>query len=900
MTIRNLDALFDPQAIALIGASNQPGSVGAVLARNLFDAGFKGAIMPVNPHEKAIRSTVNYRSVAELPVAPDLAVIATPPPTVPGLIADLGARGCRAAVVITAGFGEAEKKEKTPLRQRMLEAARPHLLRIVGPNCIGFISPHRGINASFAHLSPPAGDLAFVTQSGALAVAVLDWAVHRGIGFSHVVSVGDMSDVDFGDLLDYLALDANTRAILLYVEAATNVRKFMSAGRIAARAKPVVVIKSGRSSAGAKAALSHTGALAGSDAVYDAAFRRAGMLRVRTLRELFEAAGTLATPVRPRGDRLAILTNGGGAGVLATDSLGDHGAEPAPLSPQTVAALNAILPASWSHANPVDILGDAPPDLYRKALDALMEDPSHDAFLVLNCPTALVDSIEAARAVVETAKRRPSRPVLTCWLGEDAAEPSRRLFAAQEIPTYETPDEAVRAFMHLVDHERNHALLMETPPVIADDSRPDVAAARTIIARVLAENRSVLTEPEAKALLAAYRIPVLATATAGTPEEAARIAREIGCPVALKILSPDISHKSDVGGVVLDLPTPDAVADAARRMAETVRGHRPAARLAGFTGQKMADRSRAHELIVGIVDDALFGPVLLVGQGGTAVEVIADRAIGLPPLNLVLAKEMIGRTRISRLLRGYRDRPAADVDAVATTLVRLSGMAADLGELVELDITPLLTDERGVIALDARIVVRPAAGDPAGRLAIRPYPSHLEQEIALADGERLMLRPIRPEDEPALRTMLETSSAEDIRLRFFASLKSLGRGFAARLTQIDYDREMALVATAASGADAGRAIVGAVRIVADPDNVAAEFGIMVRSDHQGRGLGYALMQRIIAYGWARGLERIFGYVLRENRAMLLIAKELGFTRTRSAEDPAVVCVTLELGKSRDG
>jgi len=892
MTIRNLDALFEPRAIAVIGASNRAGSVGAVVARNLFGAGFEGPVMPVNPHERAIRSAVNYRTVAELPIAPDLAVIATPPETVPGLIAELGARGCRAAVVISAGLGATPDGGDRTLRQAMLEAARPNLLRVVGPNCIGFISPGRGINASFAHLTPRAGDLAFVTQSGALATAVLDWADHRGIGFSHVVSVGDMSDVDFGDLLDYLALDPKTRAILLYVEAITGVRKFMSAGRIAARAKPVVVIKSGRSAAGAKAAMSHTGALAGSDTVYDAAFRRAGMLRVKTLRELFEAAGTLATRLRPEGDRLAILTNGGGAGVLATDALGDHGGELAALSQRTIETLDRVLPPAWSHGNPVDILGDAPPGHYAAALEILMQDPDFDAVLVMNCPTALVDSIEPARAVAEAIAAKPGRPALACWLGEAAAEPSRRLLSGNGIATYETPDEAVRAFMHLVDYERNQALLMETPPALADDSKPDIAAARAIIARVLGEQRSVLTEPEAKSLLAAYAIPVLDTRSVASPEEAAKAAAEIGCPVALKILSPDISHKSDVGGVNLDLATPLGVETAARRMLETVRSHRPDANLTGFTVQKMLDRSRAHELIVGIADDSLFGPVLLFGHGGTAVEVIADRAVGLPPLNLVLAREMIARTRVSKLLRGYRDRPAADIAAIAAVLVRLSRLAGELAEVVELDINPLLADERGVVALDARIVVKPSTGDPGRRLAIRPYPSELEREVTLPGGRRLLVRPIRPEDEPALMAMVALSRPEDVRLRFFRAMKSLDHDFAARLTQIDYDREMALVATGPETGGGPDAIFGAVRIIAEPDNVAAEFGIMVRSDQQGQGLGFALMQRIIDYARARGIQRVSGYVLAENAAMLRMTRELGFEH--AAVEDGVVLVSIQL------
>ncbi len=887
MTIRNLDALFEPKAIAVIGASNRANSVGAVLARNLFGAGFQGPVMPVNPRESAIRSAVNYRSVAELPIAPDLAVIATPPETVPGLIADLGSRGCRAAVVISAGLGAKADDGKT-LRQHMLEAAQPYLLRVVGPNCIGFISPGRGINASFAHLTPKSGDLAFVTQSGALATAVLDWADHRGIGFSHVVSVGDMSDVDFGDLLDYLALDPKTRAILLYVEAVTSVRKFMSAGRIAARAKPVVVIKSGRSAAGARAAKSHTGALAGSDAVYDAAFRRAGMLRVRTLRELFEAAGTLASGIRPAGDRLMILTNGGGAGVLAADALSDHGGELATLTDGVIEKLDQGLPPAWSRGNPVDILGDAPPEHYVSALDILLQDPAFDAVLVMNCPTALVDSIEPAKAVAEVIAVHSNRPALACWLGEAAAEPSRKLLNGRGIPTYETPDEAVRAFMHLVDYERNQALLMETPPIMPPGSEPDVAAARALVAQILSQGRTVLTEPEAKDMLAAYGIPVLRTRTVATPKEAAEAARDIGCPVALKILSPDISHKSDVGGVVLDLVSPEAVEAAALRMSEMVRSHRPDANLRGFTVQKMADRSRAHELIVGITEDSLFGPVLLFGHGGTAVEVIADRAIGLPPLNMVLAREMIARTRVSKLLRGYRDRPAADLDAIALVLVRLSRMVAELGELAELDINPLLADEKGVVALDARVVVKPSEGAASLRMAIRPYPSDLEQEIELPDGRKLLVRPIRPEDEPAVIDMVAKSRPEDVRLRFFRAMKTLDHALAARLTQIDYGREMALVATS------GGEILGVVRVVAEPDHVAAEYSIMVRSDQQGQGLGFALMRRIIDYGRASGLKRISGYILAENVSMLKMTKELGFRHQRSSGEPGLVEASLEL------
>jgi len=885
MSIRNLDALFAPAAIALIGASNRPGSVGAVLARNLFDAGFSGPIMTVNPHERAIRSSLNYHSVGELPLAPDLAIIATPPESVPGLIHELGERGCRAAVVITAGFGEGARAEGLALKQAMLDAAKPYLMRIVGPNCLGILAPHMGINASFAHLTPAKGDVAFVTQSGAVATAILDWASARGIGFSHVVSLGAMSDVDFGDMLDYLALDPKTHSILLYVEAVTEVRKFLSAARMASRNKPVVVVKAGRSAAGAKAALSHTGALAGADAVYDAAFRRAGMLRVATLDELFQAAGTLATGIRVKGNRLAILTNGGGIGVLAVDALAEVNGRLAELSETTLVRLNEVLPEAWSHANPVDILGDAPGRRYTLALEALLDERCADAILVMNCPAAVADSLDAARAVVETLGTRPAA-VLTCWLGEGAPAEARHLFATQRIPTYETPEQAIRAFSHLFSHRRNQQALMETPPALAEAVTLEPAKAEAVIDGVIAAGRRVLTEPEAVAVLAAYDIPTVPAIVARTPAEASQAAQRLGFPVVLKILSPDISHKSDVGGVQLNLASPGAVTQAAEDMLAAVRRAQPEARVEGFNVQPMIRRPGAHELIIGAAEDSLFGPVIVFGQGGTAVEVIGDRVVGLPPLNPLLARNMIASTRVARLLQGYRDRPAVDLEALTLTLIKVSQLVSDLTRVVELDINPLLTDADGVIALDARIVVR-AEGDQRQPLAIRPYPQQLEEVIETRAGQRYCLRPIRPEDEGALVEMLRHSSPDDVRLRFFAAIKAFDHAFAARLTQIDYDREMAFVATLPGEA----VIVGVVRLSTDPDKEKAEFAIMVRSDMKGTGLGYRLMEQIIDYARESGIRQIFADVLRENHAMRQMAAELGFVTEAPADVADIVTVS---------
>ena len=894
MTIRNLDHLFRPGSVALFGASDQPASVGAVLARNLRGGGFAGRLMLVNPKHATVDGEPCHPDVASLPETPDLAVIATPADAVPGLVAALGARGTKAAVVVTAGFGEGAVARGQALRQAMLDAARPHLLRIVGPNCLGIIVPGRGLNATFAHLGAQPGKLAFVTQSGAVLAGVLDWASARNIGFSHLVSVGDMVDVDFGDLLDYLALDPATSAILLYVEAVTHARKFMSAARSASRLKPVIVLKAGRHEEGARAAASHTGALAGADAVHEAAFRRAGMLRVRTLQELFDAVEILARSAPVAGDRLAVVTNGGGFGVLATDAVVDEGGRLAQLAPETLARLDAVLPPAWSRGNPVDLVGDAPGRRYADALSVLFEDHGVDAILALNCPTAVASSVEAARAVSETMRTKRRIPLVAGWVGDSTmAVEARRTLEAARLPVYETPEDAVRSVMHLVRYRRSQEALLETPPSVPEEFAPDLEVVRQVIAAALDLGREWLTEPEAKSVLAAYRIPVAETRVAPTVEDAVAAARAVGFPVALKILSPDITHKSDVGGVALDLADDAHVQAAGEGMLARVRAAAPAARIDGFAVQRMVRRPRAQELIVGVSEDAQFGPVVLFGQGGTAAEVIADRALALPPLNMRLAYDLMAQTRAYRLLRGYRDRPAADLDAIALVLLKVAQLAADFAEVTELDINPLLADEHGVIALDARIRVAQTGKRAEERLAIRPYPKELEEEISLADGRGLWLRPIRPEDEPALIAWFHKLSLEAVRLRFFAPLKELTHQAAARLTQIDYDREMAFVLVE-HGSPGAAELYAVGRIAADPDNEQAEFALTVRDDVAGRGLGTLLMHRLIDHARRRGVREIFGHVLRENRRMLGICRRLGFREEADPETPWVTVVRLAL------
>lgn len=896
MSIRNLDHLFKPRSVALIGASKREGSVGSVIARNLIGSGFDGPVLPVHPRHESIHGVLAYPDVASLPVTPDLAVIATPPQTVPGLVAELGERGTKAAVVISAGFAELGDEGRR-LQQQLLEAARPHLMRIVGPNTLGVLAPGRSLNASFAHLPARVGGPAFVTQSGAVVTGVIDWANARRVGFSHLVALGAMADVDFGDMLDYLANDRNTTAVLLYMEGVTHTRKFMSAARAAARTKPVIVVKAGRHPQSVKAAATHTGALAGADEVYDAAFRRAGMLRVRTLEELFSAAATLSLLKPPQKERLLIITNGGGMGVLATDELLSQGGSLAELSETTVSRLDEVLPGTWSHSNPIDIIGDAPPERFAAAMRVVLEqERGIGGVLMLACPTAVTPAMASARAFADcVAAAQPRIPVLSCWIGDETARAARRMLRERGLAAYETVTQAVSAFMQLVSYRQSQTLLMETPPSVPEALGIDSAAARQVLERSAADGDGRwLSEADAKALLAAYGIATVPTQAVGSAAEAARQADAIGGPVALKVLSPDITHKSDVGGVVLNLAGGERVEAEAGRMLERVRAARPDARIDGFTVQPMVQRPGAYELIVGMHRDAQFGAVLMFGEGGTAVEVLRDSALGLPPLNMRLAMDMIARTRIFRRLKGYRDRPAVNLDAVAVTLLRLSQLVVDFPEIDSLDVNPLLADQAGVIALDARI--RVGAGrfdDRLAHLAIRPYPKELEERITLQDGRRMLLRPIVPEDEPALNRAFARLDPDEIRNRFLQPMRTLHHMLAARFTQLDYDREMALVMTE-EGIPGEQDIHAVVRLSADPDNIEAEFAIIVMHQFAGQGLGRLLMQRILDYARSRGIGRVWGVTLRDNQRMRALARALGFRQHLEEGDPSLVRMVIDL------
>jgi acetyltransferase len=751
---------------------------------------------------------------------------------------------------------------------------------------------------------PGPGSLALISESGAIAAGMVDWAAQRGVGFSGIVSIGDQLDVDIADLLDYFALDGKTHAILLYIEAIKDARKFMSAARAAARIKPVVVVKSGRMAQGAKAAATHTGVLAGSDAVYDAAFRRAGILRVSDLRELFDCAETLGRVELPSGKRLAILTNGGGIGLLAIDRLVELGGIPAAIGAAAREKLDAVLPPTWSGSNPVDIVGDADAARYAAALEVLLTDVGNDAVLVMNVQTPIAPADEIAAIVtrvVSTYRQRclgSAKPVLAVWVGAD--QKITDMLSGAGIPNYPTEDDAVRGFMHLVGHREVVAALAQVPPAMPAELVPDSDTARQIVAAALAEGRHWLDPIEIARVLEAYQIPMVPTSAAADAEQAAARASGLfaqGATVVLKIMSRDIVHKSDVGGVVLNLTNVDAVRAATADILARARTLRPEARIAGVIVQAMVVRPKARELILGLADDPTFGAVIVFGRGGTAVEIINDKALALPPLDLKLAHDVIERTRVSRLLRAYRNVPAVKQDAVAMALVKLAQMAADIPEIRELDINPLLADQTGVLAVDARVAVGQVAWKFAGsgpaNFAVRPYPSQWQRQLEMKDGLRVIVRPIRPEDEPAIHELLRHVTSQDLRLRFFAPMKEFTHEFIARLTQLDYARAMAFVAID----EATLELVGVVRIHSDSIYETGEYAILLRSDLKGRGLGWALMQLIIEYAKSEGLKQISGQVLQENSAMLNMCRELGFMIKSDPTDHALCDVTLELGSA---
>jgi len=880
-----LSTLFSPGSVAVIGASDRAESVGGIVFKNMLQGGFKGELYPVNPAHPEIQGQRAYASIEEISAPVELAVICTRAETVPDIIEACGKRGVRAAVVLSAGFSEVGPQGAALERSAMMYA-KTYGIRIIGPNCLGIMRTSIGLNATFFRGGVKQGNLALVSQSGALCTAILDWAPPNDIGFSSVVSMGAAADVDFGEILDYLATDPQTGSILIYVEGIRKARGFMSALRAAARIKPVFVIKVGRHAAGSKAVMSHTGALVGSDDVFDAALRRAGVVRVMSIGGLFSAAQTLASRHSYSGNRLAIITNGGGPGVMAIDRAVDLGVAVAGLSEQSVERLNQVLPATWSHNNPVDIIGDATPERYRDAVSICMEDPGIDGVLVILTPQAMTRPLEVAQALIETAEKF-SKPLLTCWMGDLQIMAGRALFAQSRIPAYRTPEAAVEAFFYITAFYRNQRMLAQTPGPLSHREGPDLQGARMLIETVLAERRKVLSEMESKALLAAFRIPITSTVIARSPAEALQLAQELGYPVAMKINSPDITHKSDAGGVKLNQANAAAVRTAYHEIISDVRKSRPDARIDGIAIEPMAIKPNGRELMLGVTSDPVFGPVITFGAGGTAVEVMGDRAVALPPLNLFLVRELINRTRISKLLGQFRQMPPVQMEVLESLLLRVSEMVCELPWLKEMDINPLIVDEQGALAVDARVMVDypPVSRDRYAHMAIYPYPTHLVTDWQLPDGTNITIRPIRPEDAEIEQEFVRNLSDEAKFFRFMTPVHELSEVMLEHFTQIDYDREMALIAvTDTNGLEVE---IGVCRYSINPDGESCEFALVVADEWQHKGIGHKLMGSLMDAARSKGLKTIEGQVLSKNHNMLTLTTALGFSISESEGDRGV-------------
>ena len=889
-----LDRLFAPRAIAVFGASDRKDSVGGRVLSNLLAAGFEGPVFPINPKHDTVAGRRCFHTIGETGVPVDLAVIATPAATVPGIIHECGEHGVRAAIVHSAGFAEGQEKTTgIELETALLAEARRYHMRLLGPNCLGLIRPATKLNATFTNNTARSGSLALVSQSGALCTAILDWAEAHHVGFSAVVSLGEGSDIDFGDLLDYLAVDPATHSILLYIEGIRQSRRFLSALRVAARMKPVVVVKAGRHAAGSRAALSHTGALVGADDVFDAALARAGAVRAMTIEQLFSAAELLATKYRVRGHRLAIVTNAGGPGVLAADRAADLGIELATLSDTTIARLDKLLPSHWSHGNPVDILGDASPSRFRDAAEACLADPRVDGLLVMLTPQAMTEPLAAAKHIVELAAGT-DKLVLACWMGEAQVLVARALFTEHRLPEFPSPEASVEAFAYLANYQRNQLLLRQVPGPLSPYSTPDFEGAHLIIDAALAERRTLLTGMEARAVLNAFGIPLLPAMEAHSESEALVMAESIGFPVTLKISSPDITHKSDVNGVRLNIGNAQAVRSVYHELVESVKRQQPKARISGATVERMYKHPHGRELHVGVIRDEVFGPVISFGLGGVAIEVLRDRACALPPLNTFIVRDLIRNTRAAKLIGAFRHMPAVNHAALEQVLLAVSEMVCELPQIKELDINPLVADEQGAVALDVRIVVEtpPPRRDRYGHMTIYPYPSHLVSQMQLPDGTDIVLRPIRPEDADIEAAFVRNLSPQARYMRFMQTLEELSPEMLVRFTQIDYDRELALIAVVMEG---GKEVeIAVTRYGVNPDGDSCEFAIVVADEWQTRGVGARLLTLLMEAAKARGFKRMEGEVLAENGAMLSLVKRVGFSVSTLPDEPAIFAVQRNL------
>ncbi|APR05466.1 bifunctional acetate--CoA ligase family protein/GNAT family N-acetyltransferase [Thauera chlorobenzoica] len=887
-----LTPLLEPRSVGIIGASERENALGSVLIRNMLEAGYKGKLFAINPKHESVHGVACYKSVEDVPQRLDLVALAVRAEKAPAIIDACGRAGVKAAILLSAGFSEAGPRGEL-LERQVVDAAHRHRIRLLGPNCLGIMRPQLGLNATFAHASALKGSIGLISQSGGLCAAILDWAKPNNVGFSAVVSLGSSSDIDFGEVLEYMISDPRTESIFLYVEGVRDARRFMSALRAAARVKPVLLIKAGRHPDASRAILSHTGAPMGDDAVFDAALRRAGVIRLYNMGQLFAAANALFSHFRPRGNRLAIITNGGGPGVMAADRAADIGIPLAEFADSTLEKLNAGLPASWSRGNPVDILGDAGPERYRHALKAVLEGPNVDGVLVLLTPQAVSDPTGVADVVIELEKTA-DKPVVTCWMGEDLVGEARHRFTAAGIPHFRTPEPAVELFSHISAYYQNQKLLMQTPSSLSHLSPPSIESARLVIEMALSERRSKLNEMESKALLAAFRIPIAQTVVARSAAEAMVLSAEIGLPIVMKIDSPSIAHKSEVGGVRLNIRSLAAVRSTYQEIIDEVKRVRPDAEINGIAIEPMIQKRNGRELVVSVKRDPVFGPAIAFGEGGNLVEDNRDIAVALPPLNSFLVRDMIRSTRISARLGEFRNMPAIDMGALELVLLRVSEMVCELPWITAMEINPLIVDEHGVVAVDARIMVdnvSPTA-DRYDHMAIHPYPSHLINTWTVPDGTVVTIRPIKPEDAELEIEFVRGLSAETKYYRFMNTMRELPPAMVARLTQIDYDREMAFLATLE--ADGREKEIGVCRYAVNPDGESCEFAVVVADDWQHRGLARKLMGVLIETARSRGISYMNGVFLANNERMLKFVHKLGFVISNDPEDSSVKLGVLSL------
>ena len=878
MVTTNLDKIFNPQNVAIIGASDVEGSVGYAIVKNFTQMGYSGKVYFVNIRKPEILGVKTYQTVDQIPEPVDLAMIATPAKTVPDVMEECGRANVKGVIIVSAGFKETGPAGKV-LEERILAAAKKYGIRVIGPNCIGIIRPRINLNATFLDKLPKPGNVAFLSQSGALGSAILDWAIHENIGFSNFVSVGSMIDVDFGDLIDYFGSDPKTKSILMYVEGITEARKFMSAARHFARTKPIIVVKSGKFAESAKAAASHTGSLSGEDDIYDAAFKRAGIVRVSEIADLFNAAEVLGTQPLPKGPKLAVITNAGGPGVMATDSLIAQGGQLAKLSQKTMDSLNAVLPAFWSHGNPIDVLGDARADRYKAAVEACLNDENIDGILIVFTQQAVSESVEIAKNIVELVRGKAyqNKTILTSFMGFGAVQEANHILNANNIPTYSTPEQAIKTYMYMYNYQRNIDLLYETPEELPVDAAPPKRPIMVILRNAAFEGREALTEDEAKKILKYYNFPVVRTAVANNVDEAVAFSQEMGFPVVLKILSPQIIHKSDAGGVILNVNSPSEVREAFELLIQRATAYNPNAQIIGVTVQPMIEK-KGQEIIIGGKTDPVFGPVILFGMGGVGVELFKDYSIGLPPLNTTLIRRMMEETKVYQLLKGYRNTPSVDLKRLDETMLLFSQLLVDFPQIKEIDINPLLINEKEACILDARIVVDKdkvcKKFEPHEHMVISPYPKKYEILWSLKNGQEVLLRPIKPEDEPLWLEMFQSFSEESIRYRFFQMVKDTPHEVRVRYCNIDYDREVAMVSEIVENGK--RKLLGVSRLSIESDGKSGEMAFIVSDYWQGLGLGTKMVDYVLDIAKEKGVENVYAIMLPDNYRALSLVKKMGF------------------------